>query len=595
MSASDKKKLRKEERQAQLTQRQQAEQKEAKSLKVKTIAFISVVALVLCIGIGLIVYNWYSTSGITERSTVAVQIGDHKLSAAELNYFYIDRLNTLSQDWYSTYLLQQEGFQPSVALDQQQYKDEAGKTWGDYFIDEAINEASGIYAMVDKANEEGYTMTDDEKASIETTLTTLKTQAKTNGFSSLNDYLQAMYGNGAQEKSFRTYLENVTLAQSYYNHHVDGLTYSDEKIAEKDKETPGAFSKFDFTYYTLAADDFMEHSDEEEHDHTDEDKAAALTKAEEIAKELVASGATNKEELDAAIANLEMYKTETEEPTSEETTTEETATEETTPAEDATEPTIEVETEDAEEDGEAAVEDEESITVPTAIERESYEYDYIPVAIGKWLAAEGTETGKVAYIPYYATDEEGEETDQQEGFYVVIKSGEDKQEQKLLTVRHILKEFEGGTEDEETGETVYSDAEKKAAQDKILELKKQYEDGEKGEDAFAKLAKEHSDDNAEDGGLYEDVYPGQMVANFDKWIFDEGRKEGDVAEVETEYGWHLIYFVKKQDKTYREYLITETLRAEEAEEWFTGLQDSYKASAQVKNTSYQSQSIILSK
>ena len=584
MSASDKKKLRKEERQAQLTQRQQAEQKEAKSLKVKTIAFICVVALVICVGIGLIAYNWYSTSGITERSTVAVQIGDHKLSAAELNYYYIDQLNTLSQDWYSTYLLQTEGLDTSKALGEQIYDKETGKTWGDYFIDEAINEAAGIFAMLDEADKEGYALTDADKTSIDDTITTLKTQATAYGYGSLTKYLQAMYGNGAQEKTFRTYLENVTLAQSYYNHHVDGLEYTDKDIEEKDKEVPGAFSLFNYTYHPLALDDFMEHSDEETHDHSDEDKAAALAKAEEIAKELVASGATNKAELDAAIANLEMYKTEA---------TEETTTEETTPA-DETEDAVEVESEASDEDGEAEVEGETS-SAPTSIQREDYEYDYIPKAMAQWLAEDGRETGKIGYVPYYGTDDEGNDTEDVEGYYVVILDGRDDQLENLVTVRHILKEFEGGTEDEETGDTVYSDEEKKAAQDKILELKKQYEEGEKGEDAFAKLAKENSDDNAEDGGLYENVYPGQMVTNFNDWIFDENRKEGDVAEVETEYGWHLIYFVKTQDETYHEHLVTEALRSAEAEEWFTGLQDSYKASAVVKNTSYQSQGIILSK
>ncbi len=581
MSASDKKKLRKEERQAQLTERQQAEQKEAKKLKVNTIVFVTVVALVLCIGIGLIAYNWYVTSGLPERSTTAVQIGDHKLSAAELNYYYIDQLNTLSQDWYSMYLLQQEGLQTSVALDQQQYKDEAGKTWGDYFVDEAIGEASVILALCDAAGEAGFGLSEKDKADIETTITTLETQGAASGFSSLEDYLQARYGNGAQVKTFRTYLENITLAQSYYTHYTESLSYSDEDIAKKDKEVPGAFSTFNYTYYTLAADDFMEHSDEDEHNHSEEDLAAALTKAEEIAKELVASGAANKEQLDAAIAGLEMYKTE-------ETTEEAT--------EDAAEGTAEEATGETTEDGEEEAEEEETTTstTPTSTSRTDYDYDYIPTAIAKWLGAEDRQEGEIGYVPYYATDDDGKDTEQVEGYYVVILDSEDEHQDNLVTVRHILIGFEGGTTDDATGETVYSDEEKKAAQDKILEIKAEYEAGEKTEDAFAKLAETHSEDNADEGGLYEDVFPGEMVENFDNWIFEEGRKNGDVAEVESPYGWHLIYFVKTQDETYRQHLITESLRTEDANDFFTGLQDSYKSTAQVKNTSYQNKSIVLS-
>ena len=35
---------------------------------------------------------------------------------------------------------------------------------------------------------------------------------------------------------------------------------------------------------------------------------------------------------------------------------------------------------------------------------------------------------------------------------------------------------------------------------------------------------------------------GPMVDAFDRWIFDESRKEGDVEIVETEYGYHVMYF-----------------------------------------------------
>ena len=34
-----------------------------------------------------------------------------------------------------------------------------------------------------------------------------------------------------------------------------------------------------------------------------------------------------------------------------------------------------------------------------------------------------------------------------------------------------------------------------------------------------------------------------MVTSFNDWVFDETRKAGDVGIVETEYGWHIIYFI----------------------------------------------------
>ena len=50
MSASSKKKLRKEEQMAKLTERQMAEQKEAKKLKTNSIIFTVAIGLVLVIG-----------------------------------------------------------------------------------------------------------------------------------------------------------------------------------------------------------------------------------------------------------------------------------------------------------------------------------------------------------------------------------------------------------------------------------------------------------------------------------------------------------------------------------------------------------------
>lgn len=593
MSASDKKKLRKEEKTAKLTERQQTAQKEAKRLKVNSIVFVTTIALVFCIGIGLIAYNWYASSGLPERNTTAVQIGEHKLSAAELNYYYMDNLNQLTQDWYSMYLLQYEdGFKPSVALDQQQYKDEAGKTWGDHFIDEAIKEASGVLALCDTAKKAGYSLTAEDKQEVEDTLIALETQGMLSGYGNLSDYLQAIYGNGAQEKTFRTYVENLTLANSYYTQYTEGLSYSDEDISAKDAETPGYFSNYDYTFYKLTADDFMEHTHdengEEVHEHSDEDVAAAWTKAEEVAKELVASGATNKETLDAAIANLEMYKTEATEETTEKATEESTE-----PTVEVTEEGVEITEEESEENGDEG-EEETTSSAPTSTQYTDYDYSYIPVEVAQWLAAEGRNTGDIGYVAVYVTDDDGEPTEELEAYYVVILDAVNEHPEKLVSARHILVKFEGGTKDEESGETVYSDEEQKAASDEAERIKAEFEAGEKTPEAFGELAKKYSDDNAEDGGLYEDIYPGQMETDFDAWCFDAERKPGDTGIVKTSYGYHVMYFVETQEETYREYLITTTLRAEESDEWYTGLQDGYKAIAQVSNTSYQPTSIVLS-
>lgn len=68
------------------------------------------------------------------------------------------------------------------------------------------------------------------------------------------------------------------------------------------------------------------------------------------------------------------------------------------------------------------------------------------------------------------------------------------------------------------------------------------------EENFAELAKKYSaDGNAEDGGIYTGVTKGQMVETFDEWCFDVVRTEGDYGIVRTKFGYHIIYFISKED------------------------------------------------
>ena len=122
----------------------------------------------------------------------------------------------------------------------------------------------------------------------------------------------------------------------------------------------------------------------------------------------------------------------------------------------------------------------------------------------------------------------------------------------LKNVRHILVGFEGGTTDETTGAVTYSDEEKAAAKATAEEVLTEWKSGEATEASFAGLAAEKSTDTGStaNGGLYEDIYPGQMVTNFNDWCFDEARQPGDHGIVETEYGYHIMYFVGDSETPY---------------------------------------------
>lgn len=63
-------------------------------------------------------------------------------------------------------------------------------------------------------------------------------------------------------------------------------------------------------------------------------------------------------------------------------------------------------------------------------------------------------------------------------------------------------------------------------------------------DEFIRLVSEYSEDpgSLATGGLYEGVYRGQMVDEFNDWVFDPDRKHGDHGIVKTSYGWHIMYY-----------------------------------------------------
>lgn len=108
-----------------------------------------------------------------------------------------------------------------------------------------------------------------------------------------------------------------------------------------------------------------------------------------------------------------------------------------------------------------------------------------------------------------------------------------------VSVRHCLVAFDAKDENNVT------DAEKKAANETANKLLKGLGD-KVTEEAFIEMVKGNTADeaSAETGGLYENIrVSDNFVENFEAWSFDPARKVGDTGIVETEYGYHIMYFV----------------------------------------------------
>ena len=148
-------------------------------------------------------------------------------------------------------------------------------------------------------------------------------------------------------------------------------------------------------------------------------------------------------------------------------------------------------------------------------------------------------------------DEYYKENEASYAIYGILQDGTP----STINVRHILissEESTTGDDADATEETVSEEELLEAARQEAQAILDQWKAGEATEDSFAALAKEFSTDpgSASNGGLYEEVNPGDMVTAFNDWCFDPERKPGDTGLVETDYGIHIMYFVSASETEY---------------------------------------------
>ncbi len=543
MSASNQKKLRKEQKLAYMSERQRIEAQEKKKLKIYTTTFWVILALCVCIVVGTVTIN--PIKNVVYTNTKAVQIGDHTLNAVAVNYFYIDAVNTYVNKYssYISYILD-----TTSPLNEQIADNTTNQTWADIFLDSAFENIKSTYAMYDLAVANNHKLTEDEQNSVDSMFTNLELYAQVYGYSDGDAYLRAVYGNGANTKSYREYYEISAMADSYYTAYSESLEYTDGDLRAYEADKMHEYNSYTYATYYLAASTFYEggtlSEDGKTTTYSTEEKEAGRAKAEELANQLAKGEFDDIDMFNDAIKSLH----------------EKTKSGKATEYEDTLYSSVnslfrdwiigKVETEDSEDEKSDDKKDEEV----------TYE--------------ERTE-GQMTVIEYASGSGDSKTVN---GYYVVRYESKETNEFNLRNVRHILVQFEGGTTNSSTGETTYSDAEKNAAKDAAQKLLDQWKAGDKTEDSFAELAEKETDDSGSKstGGLYEDVYPGQMVAPFEEWLYDADRKVGDTGLVESDYGYHVMFYVGESETNYRDYMITNTMRNEDLEEWHDKLVEAMK-------------------
>ena len=539
MSGSSKKKLRKELNAATLTEKQKTQAKDAKKLQVYTRTFVVIMVVVVALLVGIVVRQ--PITDAIYRNTLAVTIGNHDISAIELNYFYADAIfKHYSQysekygQYAATYAMLMEGIDFTKPMNEQIRDSSTKKTWAEAYLDSAIQSAKETYALYDKAMaDKDFEFKIEDSTYLSNFESYLDMYAYYNGYSNVESYLRDSYGSGASVETYKAYCVIGEIANSYKNKVAGKIEYTDDQYRdyEKDKETN--YSRFSYATFVINISTYLEGGTVTEENgkttvvYSDEDKQAAkdaaLADVDVLLKNEILNGAKS---FNLAIGRLEKYK-----------------------------------------DNKNAKSTEYTKVFGSTITDKD---------VMAWLCSEDRTTDEMGYIEITTTskDADGNEVKEVTGYTVILFMGRDDGLQKLQNVRHILLKIDG-MEDFETGEIVSDEEDRqvaKKAAENVLAIWNGYSDEEKTGEAFGKLAEAHSEDSTSSvGGLIADIYPDQTVEAFNDWCFDENRQKGDVEMIESEYGFHIMYYVGESDITYRDSLLKAEMLEKDTAEWLEQL------------------------
>ena len=204
--------------------------------------------------------NNVNSGKVPSKTNTAATINGKEVSSVVMNYYFIDYIkNTYytlqSQYGESTSIFM--GVDVNTPLDKQVYDQQAGDTWADYYLDEALTKAKSDYALYNKAMAEGFALTADEQAALDSSISMLNLYAQLYGYKHADKYLQAMYGFGSTLESYSEYIKISTIASAFYNKYSEDLKYDDAAIRAYEKDKVINFTSFSYATYTLTADSFL--------------------------------------------------------------------------------------------------------------------------------------------------------------------------------------------------------------------------------------------------------------------------------------------------------------------------------------------------
>ena len=248
------------------------ETRKAQAFRRNTI--IAIVCIVLIVVAAAVI-----NSNLFYHSSNAVTIGNTGYSAAEVDVFYRNTYNSIYSGFgdYASYFID-----TSTPLTEQNYYGSEDQTWADYIYAQTLDNMKEITALYDEAMRNGYTLSEEDVASLDSQVSSAELYASMSGFSSADQYLTAYYGKGVNTKIFRSVLEKMLIAQNWSEQIREGYSYTAEQLDAYYDEHADELDVISYYNYTVSASDaaFEELADAD----------ARLAAAKETAEGFAAAG-----------------------------------------------------------------------------------------------------------------------------------------------------------------------------------------------------------------------------------------------------------------------------------------------------------------
>lgn len=454
--------------------RREEEAKDRRSMVVYTVIAVLVIAAAIA--------AMFWRSGILQRNLTALDVNGVKYTSVDLQYYY----NSVYSEYAQNY-----SFNPNTPVKQQIFDESTGQTWYDHLVDLAVEKLTRNCALAWQARDEGYTLSDDARNAISSTLAQLETAWLNYNMPNRDAFIRANFG---ANMTYNRLVELINLeytASDYAQSKLEEVEHSDADYQAYYQEHADQMDTLIYSQITFRCT--LPTTDENGNpiERTDEEKKAALEELKPAQKAL-AEEVQAKLESGAEMADL--------------------------------------------------IEEYGGRLYGSSDHGRSTYANLSYFAYGGWLVDSARKPGDATLV------EDGSDTTY--SYYAVRFEGRELDQEQTHDVRHLL--IRAGSSN---GTATPTQAEYDEAEQKAQALLDEWKAGEATEESFIALASANSQDtgSAQNGGLISNITSSSSyVEAFRSWAVDPARKAGDAELVKTEYGWHIMYYVSTNDPIWRQ-------------------------------------------